>query len=427
MARATAEDWSRPRSELVAFLARGGYFARPKAAGDDRVLTHTLMDGERGGRVAVPDDALSEFYRAYGADLERGVPLFVVERRSAVFRLHFDVDFKVVASDEDVAAFLDVACEAVRGCFGGRLEEARCLCCAAQRGAPRVVAPAAPRQTPGLHLHFPWAAVDEGAALRARAAVVDACENSLRWPGVVWDTALDVSTLRAGGGLRLNGSDKCKVCEECGGRPERRLFCAGCGRRGRKAQNKVYWPWSAWPPGDGRAQAALADAVANAAHGVRLCSVRLPARSVASPHFAAPRKRALEPPPPPSSSSSSSSARASSSRAAATLSDAAAAALLRGLRAAHPAWAELAVRDVERWGGDAPRFAVRVTGPGCRFCVNKDGEHGSQSVYFVVTEEGLRQRCFSRKREERRFGFCADFSSIPAPLPSELLSELFDA
>ena len=413
--------WERPRSELVAFLARGGYFVRGARGGDKPQLTHTLMDGERGGCVSVPSEATKEFFAAYGKDLASGVPLFVVERRSDVFKMHLDVDFKSMASDEDVRRLLDVACSAVRACFADRPEEARCLCCAAQRTPPRFGGnrPAAPRQTPGLHLHFPAAVVDEAFALRVRAAVVDACERELPWPGVTWSSAVDAAVLRSGGGLRLNGSDKCRPCEECGGHPSRRLFCAGCGRRGSKAQGKVYWPWAAWPFQDAEAQAMLRRAVENPAHGVRLCSTRV-AEGTAATWTLKKRCRGLE-----DADGDLGQLRRRGAACSESLPPRAQEALVDALRAAHPSWRHLELRSTARVGGGS--FLVRVAGPGARFCLNKGCEHQSQSIYFVLGAEGLSQRCFSRKACAHRFGLCEDFAAIPFPLSLELREALFDA
>ncbi|CAM9104238.1 unnamed protein product, partial [Sphacelaria rigidula] len=43
------------------------------------------------------------------------------------------------------------------------------------------------------------------------------------------------------------------------------------------------------------------------------------------------------------------------------------------------------------------RVQVRVSGPGSRYCTNKGDEHTSNSVYFWISQEGMAQKCFSRK------------------------------
>lgn len=48
------------------------------------------MDGSGGGKICLPDSAIEGFMAAYRADLANGKDLFVVERRTSIFEMHFE-------------------------------------------------------------------------------------------------------------------------------------------------------------------------------------------------------------------------------------------------------------------------------------------------------------------------------------------------
>ena len=381
-------------SALLTFLKRGGFLVR----GEVRELTHTLMDGCCGGRVALPDAAAAGFFAAYGADLRRPTrALCVVERRSAVFKLHFDVDFAELHGQAEIDAFLTLCSLVVASHFEPEGREAEGLACAVL-GDDRET-----RQGPGLHLVFPWAHLDAAAAQAVRGALVAACAHQLPWcPD--WGKALDGCVL-AGSGFRMVGADKSKSCGACGDRAEARPFCAGCKGKGRVRVGKIYWPWRAL----GGAERLLRDARANDAHGARLCSVRLPADARVSASLLVRPPRA-----PPRAWTCGRLALPAESREL----------LLAMLRGLHAKYAQLEIQAVEQFESEET-LRIRVRGPGCRFCMNKASEHSSQSVYFLVSSEGSVQRCFSRKSTLRSGGCsCPSFSSAPRPLPAELTEAL---
>ncbi len=76
-------------------------------------------------------------------------------------------------------------------------------------------------------------------------------------------------------------------------------------------------------------------------------------------------------------------------------------------------------------------FILYVRGPGATVCANKpgDGRHRSNSVYFVVSADGVSQRCFCMctgvERERVQGILCKKFRHKLAHLPPDLRSELF--
>lgn len=72
------------------------------------------------------------------------------------------------------------------------------------------------------------------------------------------------------------------------------------------------------------------------------------------------------------------------------------------------------------------RFAVRVSGEGSTFCLNKGAEHTSNTCYFWITPDGISQKCFSRKDRIGLNGVtCQKFTSRPAKLSINIRKSLF--
>ena len=72
------------------------------------------------------------------------------------------------------------------------------------------------------------------------------------------------------------------------------------------------------------------------------------------------------------------------------------------------------------------RVQVRVSGPGSTYCTNKRDEHTTNSVYFWISQEGMAQKCFSRKDVVGIDGkTCKEFRSEFKTISPELRQSLF--
>ena len=433
------------RSGLISFVSRNGYLI--KGAGSSKEgyetpeLTHILMDGERGGKISIPNEAIDGFFSSYAEDLLTGSQLFVVEKRTTVFKFCIDVDFKIIYSEEDVTRFVTTACESVCPYFtdatGKFPEEASCIVCAVTNDGHA----GGSRKAPGLHLIFPFAPVKENSARWIRSGVVHALRDLAGFQED-WNTVIDISVITTSG-LRMVGSDKCRDCVVCKNGREARQYCSSCNRRGKLAENKVYWPWRVYPEKDPRMEKCLEQMKANIGHAARMCSIRLAPDVSESINFRVPpmapgmaiKKRSKpggdpdkgylltdEDPEFPKVKRSKIFNLNARTRAL----------ILETIHKYHPAYSRLEVKELIEQ--KLPRSAnpiiwVKVVGFGSRFCLNKDGDHTSQNIYFVISSvSGLAQRCFSRKEVERRCGTCSNFTSnwrrIGAPLRAALFSDV---
>lgn len=72
------------------------------------------------------------------------------------------------------------------------------------------------------------------------------------------------------------------------------------------------------------------------------------------------------------------------------------------------------------------RVLVKVSGAGHTYCTNKGGEHTSNSVFFWISQDGISQKCFSRKDAVGVDGkTCKEFRSQFKTISQELRKRLF--
>jgi hypothetical protein len=100
-----------------------------------------------------------------------------------------------------------------------------------------------------------------------------------------------------------------------------------------------------------------------------------------------------------------------------------------------PAFAKITVKNITK-SSITPKenaktskvsFWVRVSGFGSRFCLNKGSEHSSSTIYFVITQNGISQKCFCKKNDQRHSGSCSKFTSPCTTITESLiLRSLFD-
>lgn len=73
---------------------------------------------------------------------------------------------------------------------------------------------------------------------------------------------------------------------------------------------------------------------------------------------------------------------------------------------------------VKRATKGAKQYTINVTGQNCRYCQNIGREHVSNNIFFVITKDGISQRCFDTGSlsAEMRHGLCKDYISGSVPL-----------
>ena len=376
----------------------------------DVPVSHLLLDG---GVLSVPSSGDAAFVNALAAEVVRGIPRHVVEKRTTLFRMFFDLDAHstpgAVVPWRDIVRLL---CSETLACFDVRAVNEHAGARSEASPRPAAVACAAPvrdldggaETKHGFHVHFPDLVVSAPVAHAVRLKCLDAMRRE--FPDALsndWTDALDAAVF-GGSGLRLPWM-----------------------RKGPRADpGAVYRPWmelSAGGEGGGAWGDCAADAhesVSAARRYLGLCSVRCSDASLPTPLASGVLGDAeLELVDAVDSSGAAANARFGGRHVSLSKYSAAFPKIYEALPAQFDGQRVTAVIE-----GDAC-FFLRSTS---RFCLNTDRLHTSSNVYFVLRPGAISQKCYCRRDtlEGRRSGkLCRDFASEMWPVPLEVTSAFF--
>jgi hypothetical protein len=153
-------------------------------------ISHLLLNG---GKLKIPEELENEFLEAISSDILNGRPAFVVEKKTQIFKLHFDLDMKRDIKQSE----LEMIHSTVSAYFSN--EDTTMIVCTTNNGH-------------GIHVIFPKLLVEEDQCLWTRAGTVAALRQQDRLAD--WNTIVDVVVCTHANGIRLIGCDKVKICEK---------------------------------------------------------------------------------------------------------------------------------------------------------------------------------------------------------------------
>ena len=409
-----------PETKIINFFKTHKLFIRK---GEEREITHLLLNGEYGGKVSVPDNKIKAFELAYGEDIQNGKDVFVVEQKSKVFKMHFDVDFSMNHTDTELESIINTLISSVQSFLANPSEtdQLQCIVCAVLDETK------ISRKTSNLHLIFPKVYVNSDIAVWIRSYAIAKLRKDFPTfdESKGWDDIIDIAVLTQNG-LRMVGSDKIRSCSECKGIRTQQLSCNTCARKGWRAEGKVYWPWRVYPN-----TRSMKRIIQNAAHAASQCSTRLPS-GISPTNMIIPlgapnasqlmKKRKRE---------GVNYYQEYNPRCQTGYTDYSASAeqfdMIKSIFAEiHIKFADLSINKMMiKENKSGLYYLVRVRGFYERFCINKGSEHTSSTIYFSISDKGISQRCHCVKNEVRTYGKCSEFTSKKILLPSKLQNSLF--
>jgi hypothetical protein len=371
-------------SGLYGQLRTRGWFCGPEQS-----PTHLLLDG---GKLRVPDDAAGEFLNAYATALVRDAGTSrrpcIVEVRTPAFRLFLDLDAR--SSDAEfwtpsALGRLGAAIDAtVRECFA--LGDAVTTIC----GAPAKALSDGLHKV-GLHVHLPDIVVTSSTALAFRARLLGRLADGWADSGLAdsWDKTVDAAVYTSSG-LRMAWSGK------------------------GASESRHYAPLGVYTAAGFVAAEAFVPTVSAYREWVRRLSIRSP------DGIETPLRPEME----------ATVAATTTERAAVSVRGVSMAAydsdILKMLDDALPP-----VFMGQRFSGivaTSTSFLLRST---ARYCYNLNPPRGhhNNNVYFVLTREGISQRCYCRCEtiEGRRGVTCRDFESDTWKVPQAAIDAFFGA
>lgn len=423
-------------SRALGFVAEKRAFVSAKDKAHVQ-LTNVLMDGFRGGRIAISDLDYPDFLNRYADDIESGTRVAVIECKTAVFRFYADLDIEMdVALTEDqrsviVSHFIDGLRPFFKGAPPNRLQ---CM-----------LLTAPPKEKDGfvkngMHLIFPNVLVGDHEALLIRENVVSElslklgegfCRNS-------WSDAVD-KAVYIGSGLRMMGSVKVITCPACKKRDSE--ACGMCLGKGRVDEPRAYC-FERFFGSDGKEDATLTCVLNRSVlKQVVYSSIRQfhPDKSPeferfpGAPSYIAPTMQ--DPTKPPRLSTCTELAEDKNAsrawkRSRSVVTDKRVRDICERVvrsRVNRARYGSVMVREIST---DSTRsfYDVKVSGQGSSFCQNKMDDHRSNTVYFHITANGVDQRCFCRRPDVRKANVpCGKYRSAVHAIAEEDRLTLFCA
>lgn len=409
-----------------------------------------------GGKYTIPHSRHQQWLKRYALHLVQHAhePVYFVEKRTPIFRMHFDLDYiqPTMPTLPEVIHMVQLLSRVFKTFYpaAGSTAGMQDLFVAIVLKAPCL--PKNGSTKTGYHVIWPYLLVNCDQALTMRlACITEALQQygERCAPQNSYDDLLDECVFMENG-LRMVGSDKAKKCEMCQGkRKVNGNMCTACKGLGKVCEKRVYEPYFVLD-NQGELDATRLSRLTDddSTHRlVRWCSIRS-----AEP---VPTTGYLKPP----LAMQVTYEKMAKDRKKRNMLDAAAAAggAAAGgaiVRAHGCKWLEDAVDMTENklvreeveafirtgmgcvewreilarrmyYSAGAQRYLIKPFGLGCQFCLNVHRCHGSSSIYFVIDVSGIVQRCYSKKKLDGVDPPCSKFASRRVPLPRVLLRALF--
>lgn len=379
---------------IVEWARKRGFFGHRK----DVQASHLLLDG---GVLSVPPPAAEEFIAQYAKGVVRRrverLPC-VVERRTPVFRMFFDLDAHM---DEALAAALlagewppgvHTVLRTIIGAVLGTYERSSAVVvCIADSPKPK-----GDLVKLGIHLTFDDVFVNAATARAVRDLVLERLADVPNPFANEYDAIVDEAVFK-GSGMRLPWSAKKGDARVYVPVAEFAAVDATAGSGGQQPCGQLCGAFRTLDP----------DAI-----GASVAAAREILRRVSLRSFRAPTSSPIALPEDPQDTRAASLTHAS----------------LREYADVLPA-IEAAIPDQYSDG----RITAVIVGEhslifrhSSKWCANVGRKHVTSNTYFLLTKLGLAQCCYSRKADgpDRAWCSCEDFKGEVLPLPQELIDRL---
>jgi hypothetical protein len=436
--------------------------------------SHLCMDGAFGGKMYVAAHKNLDFLRLYAQEIDNGTYLYLSEQRTPVFRFYFDLDIKrkeyvplpiVTANkttstvpEEKVPSFLedmkDVSLntmitqyckdmlETIKMFYPAETDPKLFTMIICRRD--NVLQSESPRvMSIGVHVIMPYLYVDANQALTMRGAAVGRFRHmygAMEHVQNCWEDILD-EQVYLGNGLRMVGSRKTASCPTCRNDKIKKLMCVTCSCSGKQDLGRVYTVWKILQhDGVHEDEELMQKMKRHTEFQMELTSVRLH-NQVTTPNF---KPYPNCPSVPTANNEKCMEIELNGKKVRRFKEDAQVLSKIKNkiflphdhekfriveeyIRTMiNPKYAELSVEHIftntkGQW------YIVNVSGDASSFCMNVNRKHSSNKIYFLITADGIYQKCYSRKNElkGRKFGLCKDYTSKKYTLTQKLKSLFF--
>jgi hypothetical protein len=396
-------------SNVTHWLAKNGMNTRVSAA-----ATHLDLSG---GMYTIPSVAIPKFYEMVARDMRGSVPFFLCEKRPDISPFYIDMDYAGadILSLEDVFHISMTLQLSVRRCYplidDGLWRSIGLVSVLVCDEATSVVVNKRNFVKTGVHIIFPNLFVtEEQCSQLAQHAIQYMMVHSPQTANMLpWVSIIDLCVYGTGKGLRMLGASKCLKCVVCAKKTSaERRSCALCMNGVTiTGRGRIYSPCWIIEGGD-RVPAENTPRFKNSTtYALSISSIldasgcvqTRPVSGFVLPiDFVMLEKRSV-----------SALARVSANEI--SLSDMRVTVMQKLVRSICREWSSIIFSKVTFSGEKSNYYNCKafVGSSGSRFCQNVGRDHSMSSIYFMVTQRGIMQRCFSKKN-------CQKYSSAVEPL-----------
>jgi hypothetical protein len=407
--------------------------------------THLFMDGTIGGKLYLPSGEEQAFLDAYASDIQKAAHLFISEQRTEVFKMHFDIDHITLNEVEQLHLLKFI--QGVIKAYYPSLPQSPLLFVADTSKAEESYGWMPRRDTTNLHIYAPDILVNS-----ARATLIaDTCIAKLlkSLPRVNWDNVIDLA-IYGPNGLRMIGSRKIgKKCKECVQDPTSKTRCAICSGLDKYDAGRAYAVTKVLNE-CGEYDATLLAHYANTmVSQVKICSIRCAKEQPMTPGFTlwqgpgiahsgtieeGAAQTAFENDEHITNNNIPRTPNKTKSRAQEIKYDALSlqfAKCQEEVNAFDASYSGAVVGKVSsNLNGSCYMVNLHTKSEGRRRCFNlpndhNGGYHSNASVYFIISPNGIMQRCFSTNPQAHLNGTCKQFRSEPKLLSKSAKAILF--
>lgn len=425
------------RHPLYEWLWENRFFTKLLKDGTEPTSSHHLMNGKYGGVLCVPGEKNAEFLAKYVDACHAGWDVYVSELRTPIFPFMVDLDIlqpKLITKGA-LCQILQQLYTTSRKFFPGSQRDPSPV-------FDMLILTREPSQKDdmykqGIHVIFPNLLVDGVEAVRIRDAVVANLSRLL--PAHDWCKVVDAAIYKPSGGLRMPLSHKLVRCGSCKDQEAEKQVCATCRGKGKVkgGVGDMYQLWEYWS--NGETCESKTDAMVNDYVLVKTASLRKFGESL-TPGF-----EVYPGCPAPKDERDVVEVQTDDGVILEFAEDYEAkkrmkqkVPVIRG----SPAWSEIqkfiscnapsvyheVVISGVTTNPKMSAYTVTLKGEGSSYCMNIQRSHKTNTVYFVVTKEGMVQKCFCRcdTLVGRRSGLCKNYKSHVFKISPQLHTALFD-
>lgn len=410
--------------------------------------THTDMVG---GILGIPSEKEDDFLECYANYILFGATAWFVERPTKITRMFMDFDFnqKTSLSFQEIDCLGFIVQQEIKKFFPGVSSNDPALHLIVSTTSPK---PILLDKTSGLtgiktgvHMHWGFYA-DFERAMNIRESLKAVCtkEGGKRpFPCNTWEQVIDCSIWSpSGGGLRMMGSDKAKLCKACDKKKKNEKMCEVClGEKGIN-EGRPYHALYVMDIQGNRVLEKEKEYKLNFGALVKDTKIRTNFTELpAEPKFVIPEGAPLY---------IDEKLQKEKKVKRIVLDE-------NGKKIVQQKDKDLRGQNIEITNSDREwdaieefitkyslekyknsyvsqittdisrkSYQVHIKGELSRYCHNISREHSSNRIYFIITVDGMVQRCHdSDDSQEMKFGPCKDYKSALSPLTQQLHNVLF--